>query len=52
MRSALRASGFDLPNARIVVNLAPGPLRKHGTGFDLPIALGMLAATGSCHPPH
>jgi len=45
VRSALRASGFELPNARIVVNLAPGPLRKHGTGFDLPIALGLLLAT-------
>lgn len=45
VRSALRASGFELPNARIVVNLAPGPLRKHGTGFDLPIALGLLGAT-------
>jgi magnesium chelatase family protein len=45
VRSALRASGFTLPNARIVVNLAPGPLRKHGTGFDLPIALGLLLAT-------
>lgn len=46
VRSAVRASGFDVPNARIVVNLAPAPLRKHGTGFDLPIALGVLAATG------
>jgi len=46
VRSALRASGFDLPNARVVVNLAPGPLRKHGTGFDLPMAIGLLAATG------
>jgi len=46
VRSALRSSGFELPNARIVVNLAPGPLRKHGTGFDLPIALGILTATG------
>jgi magnesium chelatase family protein len=46
VRSAVRASGFDLPNARVVVNLAPGPLRKHGTGFDLPIALGLLVATG------
>ncbi len=45
VRSAMRASGFELPNARIVVNLAPGPLRKHGTGFDLPIALGLLIAT-------
>jgi magnesium chelatase family protein len=45
VRSALRAAGFDVPNARVVVNLAPGPVRKHGTGFDLPIALGILAAT-------
>jgi len=46
VRSAVRASGFELPNARIVVNLAPSPLRKHGTGFDLPIAVGLLVATG------
>lgn len=46
VRSALRASGFDFPNAHVTVNLAPAPVRKHGTGFDLPIALGILAATG------
>jgi len=46
VRSAVRASGFAFPNARVVVNLAPGPLRKHGTGFDLPIAAALLAATG------
>ena len=46
VRSALRAEGFRFPNARVVVNLAPGPLRKHGTGFDLPIAAAILAATG------
>lgn len=45
VRSALRSTGFELPNARITVNLAPGPLRKHGTGFDLPIALAVLGAT-------
>ncbi len=45
VRSALRTGGFRFPNARVVVNLAPGPLRKHGTGFDLPIALGVLGAT-------
>jgi len=45
VRSAVRAAGFDLPNARIVVNLAPGPLRKHGTGFDLALAVGLLTAT-------
>jgi magnesium chelatase family protein len=46
VRAAVRASGFDFPSARIVVNLAPAPVRKHGTGFDLPIALAVLAATG------
>jgi magnesium chelatase family protein len=45
VRAALRASGFDFPSARIVVNLAPAPVRKYGTGFDLPIALSILAAT-------
>ncbi|MBE0476855.1 MAG: YifB family Mg chelatase-like AAA ATPase [Coriobacteriia bacterium] len=46
VRSALRASGYDFPDRRVVVNLAPAPLRKHGTGFDLPIALAILLATG------
>ncbi len=45
VRSALRAAGFSFPNARVTVNLAPAPLRKHGTGFDLPIALALLVAT-------
>ncbi|TDB39931.1 MAG: ATP-binding protein [Actinobacteria bacterium] len=45
VRSALRAAGFEFPNARVLVNLAPAPLRKHGTGFDLPIALAILTAT-------
>jgi magnesium chelatase family protein len=46
VRSSVRAAGFDLPNARVVVNLAPAPLRKHGTGFDLALAVGLLTATG------
>lgn len=49
VRSALRASGFDFPAGRVVVNLAPAPLRKRGTGFDLPIAAALLAATGQAH---
>lgn len=44
--SAIRASGFELPAKRITVNLSPGDLRKEGTGFDLPIALGILVANG------
>ncbi len=50
VRSAVRAAGFELPNARIVVNLAPGPLRKHGTGFDLALAVGLLTATKQLPP--
>ena len=48
--TALRNSGFALPNRRITVNLAPGDLRKEGTGFDLPIAAGLLAAAGVLAP--
>lgn len=45
VRSALRACSFSIPSARIVVNLAPGRLRKSGSGFDLPIAVAILCAT-------
>jgi magnesium chelatase family protein len=44
--AALLNSGFDVPPRRITVNLAPADIRKEGTAFDLPIALGILAATG------
>lgn len=44
--SAVRNSGFSFPLDRITVNLAPADVRKEGAGFDLPIALGILAATG------
>lgn len=44
--SALRNSGFDFPPRRVTVNLAPAQWRKRGTQFDLPVALGLLAATG------
>ena len=44
--AALRNSGFPLPPRRITVNLAPGDIRKEGTAFDLPIAVGLLAAGG------
>ena len=44
--AALRNSGFELPPRRITVNLAPADVRKEGTAFDLPIALGILAAAG------
>jgi len=47
VRSAIRNSGFDFPHHRITVNLAPADVRKAGSSFDLPIALGLLAISGS-----
>src|SRR5262245_56516463 len=47
VRSAIRNSGFEFPPHRITVNLAPADVRKAGSAFDLPIALGILAAQGS-----
>jgi magnesium chelatase family protein len=49
--SALVNSGFTLPPRRITINLAPADVRKDGTAFDLPIALGILVATDQL-PPH
>src|ERR1700761_2545208 len=46
VRSAIKNSGFDLPTTRITVNLAPADLKKEGSGFDLPIAVGILGAYG------
>jgi magnesium chelatase family protein len=46
VRSALVNSGFEFPARRITVNLAPADLPKEGGRFDLPIALGILAASG------
>ncbi|AGA70038.1 Mg chelatase-related protein [Desulfitobacterium dichloroeliminans LMG P-21439] len=48
VRSAIKNSGFDFPLQRITVNLAPADLKKNGSGLDLPIAIGILAATGQC----
>jgi len=42
--AALKNSGYKLPPCRITVNLAPADMRKEGAGFDLPLALGVLAA--------
>lgn len=50
VRAAIRAAGFKMPSEKIVVNLAPSGLRKTGSGFDVPIALGILAATQQIDP--
>ncbi|HEY8732542.1 MAG TPA: YifB family Mg chelatase-like AAA ATPase [Candidatus Limnocylindria bacterium] len=46
VRAAIRNAGFEFPLRRVTVNLAPAERRKEGTGFDLPIALALLRATG------
>src|SRR5918912_1029624 len=46
VRLAIRNSGLEFPPHRITVNLAPADVRKAGSSFDLPIALGVLATTG------
>lgn len=48
--AAIRASGFQIPPARVTVNLAPAGRRKTGAGYDLPLALGLLAASGFIDP--
>lgn len=45
VRAAIRSAGFSMPADKVVINLAPADLRKSGSGFDLPIALGLLIAT-------
>ena len=51
IRAALRNAGFEYPQKRVTVNLAPAGVRKEGPHYDLPIALGILAAEGSTPLP-
>jgi magnesium chelatase family protein len=46
VRSAIKNAGFEFPLRRITVNLAPAEVKKEGSTFDLPIAIGILAVTG------
>ena len=50
VRTAIRNSGYEFPGHRITVNLAPADIRKAGASYDLPIALGVLAASGVIEP--
>ncbi len=50
IRAALRHEGFKLPQHRIIVNLAPAEMRKHGTSLDLPVVAAMLQADGQIPP--
>lgn len=47
IRSALRNCGYDIPPTHITINLAPADIKKEGSGFDLPMALGILGAYGA-----
>ena len=49
--TALQALEFKIPGRRIVINLAPADLHKSGSGYDLPIAIGIIAASGQCELP-
>ena len=50
VRCAIKSCGFTFPNAKIVVNLAPGNVKKSGCSFDLAVAAGILAATRQIDP--
>ncbi|MCB9799793.1 MAG: YifB family Mg chelatase-like AAA ATPase [Candidatus Omnitrophica bacterium] len=47
VRTAIKNSGYDFPGDKITINLAPADVKKEGSSFDLPIALGILAANGT-----
>jgi magnesium chelatase family protein len=47
VRSAIKNAGFEFPNDRITINLAPADVRKEGSSFDLPIAVGILTSMGA-----
>lgn len=50
--TALQSMGFRIPGKKIVINLAPADMHKKGSGYDVPIALGIIAASGQRRLPH
>src|SRR6202012_2124948 len=46
VRAAIKNSGFDIPPTHITINLAPADIKKEGSGFDLPMAIGIVGAYG------
>lgn len=52
VKTAIKNSGYAFPVDRITVNLAPADIKKEGTGFDLPVAMGLLAASKVVSPEH
>ena len=51
VRAAVKTSGLRFPTSRITINLAPAGLKKSGTHYDLPILLGIMAASGAIRRP-
>ncbi|CUH95634.1 hypothetical protein P22_1708 [Propionispora sp. 2/2-37] len=51
VRAAIKNSGFEFPSQRITVNLAPADIKKDSSGLDMPIAIGILAASGQLARP-
>lgn len=49
--TSIQALGYHVPGKKIVINLAPADMRKNGSGYDLPIALGIIAASGQAEMP-
>lgn len=50
METAIKQSGLHMPRIKIVINLSPADLRKEGTAYDLPMAVGILASSGQVFP--
>lgn len=50
VRSAIKNSGFTFPAKKVVINLAPADLKKEGSNFDLPIAIGLITEEGALEP--
>ncbi|MBQ9463145.1 MAG: YifB family Mg chelatase-like AAA ATPase [Bacteroidales bacterium] len=50
--TALQALGYHIPGKKIVINLAPADVHKNGSGYDLPIAIGVIAASEQCALPY
>lgn len=51
IESALKVNHYRMPGQKIIINLAPADIKKEGSSYDLPIALGILAASGQIHAP-
>lgn len=51
IESAIQSAGLKMPRQKIVINLAPADIRKEGSAYDLPIAIGILAASGQLESP-